>query len=826
IMVPFLQEMEEFTLLTRKNVQTLVENALAAKCVFNQQLCNDAATLLYRTNLKISRDKILKEWRNIAKKVEHPVLAENVQILSESENFESSYDKFLDLIFEAISNREAAAEALATTLQVLREKTPKIKESHELSSKLNSLIERLKKPDFDDASIYEAEDLIATIQEELAANENLGDFDQIPGDDTGTEMGAEAADMDAAGGLDTLGGSDTPVININAPLIQIGGTSSAKDGEGGLPEEEPLPPMPEGGGDELDALLGNNQAPAAGAAPGAPPAAPPAPGAPPATAPAPGGVPPMESRKRGKAISESRPSHYEMNADDDDLAGGEATEELEEAYDPYAIKDDVLNEFYFHGHGDMPPYKGSEEGESDNSEDESGEEKKEKEWQKPWEKEDSVKEALDKNSPAFKRVQDAGFKPKKGWFGKKSASESIMNYGAPVISDEADIQKIVKIMGKLAIEHKLSGKALKENLETMAKASIEAIGLRVPASRMDAAVDQAINLFMEMTTTAGIGSGVGTSLGAAGPAGSAGLGGALKSTISDAPDDIGEETDDANPVEDQRKTAVRGLRSRGYGRTSIKNVAKESIRWGERQNDAVLGEYNGVRFVLDHGEYGSGLEPVVLSEDGAIEIPVPGNLHESAFAAAKVAEGDGRPFVKWLSESIEQLRPLSDDENRAIQEATAKITTGQDGSISVEVTDDVEVDNIDDEGDEQPIIDEPDVHGLGEPDGDESEMAPVDSLKLGSEPEHSEPDGDEMPDFEKGEGTEGVEEEEGVAEDKDITSPKSAKYTKHVKDNKREVPDAKLPSKTDDTLEGIGPELKKGDGTGANTPYARKGSDE
>jgi hypothetical protein len=128
----FLNENEEFTLLNRHQIQILVENALAAKMIFNQQLCDDTATLLFRTNMKISRNKIIDEWRNIARASEHSVLAENVNILEESNNFESSYQKFLTLIFETISNREVAAEALATTLESLRNKTPKIKESNEI----------------------------------------------------------------------------------------------------------------------------------------------------------------------------------------------------------------------------------------------------------------------------------------------------------------------------------------------------------------------------------------------------------------------------------------------------------------------------------------------------------------------------------------------------------------------------------------------------------------------------------------------------------------------------------------------------------------------
>ena len=259
---PFLNEMEEFTLLTRSKAQTLVENALAANAIFNQELCNDTATLFYRTNLRINRSKIIDEWRNIARKSEHPVLAENVQTLSESKNFEASFDKFLELIFEAISNKDVAAQALATTLEVLREKTPRIKESHELSGKLNTLITRLQdRRGVDDAAIYEAEDLIATIQEELAANENLQNFDQMPGDTNpalsglGDEIGDADGDMGLDIGSDDKSTGQAPIININSPLIQIGGSSAAGGTDTGLGDED----LDLGGDDELGDELGDDE---------------------------------------------------------------------------------------------------------------------------------------------------------------------------------------------------------------------------------------------------------------------------------------------------------------------------------------------------------------------------------------------------------------------------------------------------------------------------------------------------------------------------------------------------------------------------------------
>lgn len=741
---PFLDDKEEFTLLTRGQVQTLVENALATKAIFNQQLCNDVAKLFYRTNMRVSRSKIIDEWRAIARKSEHPVLAENVQILSESRDFETTYDKFLDLIFEAISNREVAAEALATTLTVLKDKTPKIRESVELSTKLDSLINRLKTPNFDDAAIYEAEDLIATIQEELAANDTLSSFDQMPGDTTGGlggggAAGGGAADAGLASELTAdLGGdkgaSGAPVININSPLIQIGGSSGA-GGEAPM-GEEPAPDF--GGGEELGDEINAEQTDMGG-------------GEQQDVADLMGGGGFGEGRRRrGRAVSESRPVHAEMKTDDDI----DADQHLADDEDPYAVKESI-----------------------------------------------NINVAR------------------------------LNEYGAPVITDSNDLHRIVKIMGKLAKEHKLTGKRLAENLERMALAGIQAIGLRIPDGKLPKAIDQAIELFESE----------GPFPGAAPP-----FGKDKDEDGDDAEKDTGEKPDF---VEDQfkgpRRRGVNAGRKRSaYAPRELKN---ESIQWGESQSDAIAGAIGGVRFIFDHGG-DAGLAPVVLSKDGQIEIPIPEDVCPAAFASV-TGKGDSTRFVKWLRESIEQLRPITAEEDRQLQEAMAKITTTPDGQISVEVTDDVGVGQV---GDENGMgADTDDVNAeLG---GDEG-MAPVDSVDAagptGDVENDMEASEESMPDFEGGQ-TEGQppaqgapqqgapqqqgappqngqpapEDKEPAFEDKDITSPKSAKYTKHVTDNKREMPTVKPTKKTDDTLEDIGPELKKDDGSGTNPPVAKKSGD-
>lgn len=739
---PFLDENEEFTLLTRGQCQTLVENALASQAIFNDQLARDTATLFYRTNMRISRNKIIDEWRNIAKKAEHAVLAENVQILESANNFEAAYDKFLELIFEAFSNKQVAAQALAVALEDLKDKTPKIKESHDLTSKLDTLIARLQAKDFDDAAIYEAEDLIATIQEELAATDTLSNFDTMPGDDP---MGA--------GPEPAVGGEGQPVININSPLIQVGGSSSAGDaaagGEEALPEmgEEPAPE--EGGSpeDELAAILGGG-----GGEEAAPPAG--------------GGGNPFESKRKGKAINESRPNHYEMKDDaDDDSAHGTDDRmemELEEDTDPYAFDGKIAE-----------------------------------------------------------------------------GTTSMMEYGAPVITDRSDLQKVVQIMDKLAVEHKLQGPALESNLVNMAQAAIKAIGLRVPEGRMTKAIEECINLFNE--------EGDKPFPGAAPPFGSDDN----DSDSDDGDSDSGsgkpwEDDDDEDVAEDQFKGPR--IRGRGFRKTSLapKELKNESIEWGEAQDDGIMGRVGDVTFIFDHGG-DSDLKPVILSEDGSVELPIPEDLFDSAFASAGMMDGNGDEFQGWLCESLEQLRPISDTEDKALEEAMATITTTPEGGISVEVSDDVPVDELGGEGDEmdaagmEPVDSieggeelEPGAGGDGMmPDfegGDEMGMEP------GSDMDYEEGPGDEMggemggdlggQEMGMGGPEEGVptdmgEEEEDMLEDKDVTEPQSSKYTKHVKENPRDMPAHKPTGKTDDKLEEVGPDLKQDDGSGTKPPTAK-----
>jgi hypothetical protein len=170
----------------------------------------------------------------------------------------------------------------------------------------------------------------------------------------------------------------------------------------------------------------------------------------------------------------------------------------------------------------------------------------------------------------------------------------------------------------------------------------------------------------------------------------------------------------------------------------------------------------------------------------------------------------------------------------------AKITTTPDGGLSVEVSDDADVNELGaDDG-----LDGGMGPDIGDEEFDAAGMEPVDTVEggdmddemgpeMGGEMDEMDPEmGGEMPDYEGDDALEpgdeedvndgmGPDEEELPFEDKDITEPQSSKYTKHVKDNKRDMPDHKLTKASDDKLDSIGPDVKKDDGSGTKPPTAK-----
>lgn len=665
----FFVENQEFTLLNHDQLKTLVENALATKCCFNQQLCNDVATLFWRTNLKVNKRSIIDEWRETAKKAGHPVLLENVRILEETQNFEAAYDKFINLVFNEANPREVQADAYKTALKALRE-TPKIRESKELSGKIDELIERLEQPEADHAVIAEVEDLLAEVKNEMAALDTLDDFDKMPGEkekDVGDLLGkeepAEATNV---------------TFNINIGKgVDVAGAPGKEEGLEGLEdlgkeegEEE------EGKDEELEALLGKGKE--------------------------------EGKEEEGDELAE--------------LLKGESTKKsklaIAESDDPYAFDAKV-----------------------------------------------------------------------------KLVSTMGIDYGTKPIEIAEDCMKAVQAMIRIVEHNKLNKEAILERAEELASAGLKVAGIRVPERKQDKAIEQVCEAFFDELER--------------------------RSTIG--------ENQYKGPwrhIWGRKKAAIN--RREGYTKKESKRPNRAPIKeevetapelvWLDRQDDGVLGEYAGVKFVLDHGNSDQ-LPPVLLSEDGEVEIPIPEELIPSAFGAAELSEDDPNQFVEWLDQNIEQLRPITENDKNQLDEAVAKITATADGKISVEV--DSEGEEVSVVGPEVPEIEpgagmapieplpEPVVGGPGE------EMPDFEGDVLPGEEEGEMPEvGEEGPEEEgevdeKEEGPEEEEEEEGVVEDRDVTEPTTKKYNT-TKENHRKNPTAKKPAKTDDKLEGF---YEKGGGT-------------
>jgi hypothetical protein len=232
----FLKEEQEFCLLGVKGLKTLIENTMATRAQFNTMLAKDVSNLLYKTNTKVNRTSILEAWTKMAQKSEAASLLTNVNILSESEDFEGDYEKFLNIVFsEEMDIQSARAKAYRTTLRVIASILPDLEdeEGEEVSAsvdELNELIERLSGPEPDTDAVLQAEELLAGISDSLIDSvQDLEGYDAMPGEEEGGMEGEEEGDL--------------------VPLPEVGeGEPEEEEEPAGPPmpgeeEEEPKPPM-------------------------------------------------------------------------------------------------------------------------------------------------------------------------------------------------------------------------------------------------------------------------------------------------------------------------------------------------------------------------------------------------------------------------------------------------------------------------------------------------------------------------------------------------------------------------------------------------------
>lgn len=225
VVAEFLREQQEFSLLTREQLNEVVSNALAARGIFNESIVSDTTTLLYKTNYKINRLDIIDAWKKTAKRADHPVMLENAILLesaSESE-FPKKHEQFLATIFEAVG--QTTREALKNGLGMLTDKIT----DPQAKQQLAELTAKLSDPaTADDQTVWDGLNLMAKTQGRL---DDMSDFDQMPGADAmgaGSELPAPDAPVEPPIAPATGGSGGGTVININtsgaAPSITGGGT--------------------------------------------------------------------------------------------------------------------------------------------------------------------------------------------------------------------------------------------------------------------------------------------------------------------------------------------------------------------------------------------------------------------------------------------------------------------------------------------------------------------------------------------------------------------------------------------------------------------------
>jgi len=133
----------------------------------------------------------------------------------------------------------------------------------------------------------------------------------------------------------------------------------------------------------------------------------------------------------------------------------------------------------------------------------------------------------------------------------------------------------------------------------------------------------------------------------------------------------GKDSDDGIS-ENQYKSPLVQLSKRGLKKAAVSKLVKEGkFQWLDKMDNAVLGQFKDVKFVLDHTEKPT----AVLSENGEVQVPVPDELVAGALflSAMSDQEAEADAFVEWLDQHIESLRITEDsiDETAKIMEEQA-----------------------------------------------------------------------------------------------------------------------------------------------------------
>jgi len=219
ILKSFLSEEQEFTLLDKQGVYTLIENTLYRQGIFNYHAIRNTALLFWETNCHLNKADIIKEWSTAAAKCRNKQLSENVEILKSAAGkspvvFSDAMDKFNQSIFnEDHSTRTVKARSYLNMLKMLNNVVTGSDADQAVKGTVDDLVMRLESDlnNVDDATLFEVEDLLATVSADLINDTStLSDFNTIPepfsADTFGTEEDLGDFEGDMGGGNDLAGG--------------------------------------------------------------------------------------------------------------------------------------------------------------------------------------------------------------------------------------------------------------------------------------------------------------------------------------------------------------------------------------------------------------------------------------------------------------------------------------------------------------------------------------------------------------------------------------------------------------------------------------------
>lgn len=664
----FLFEHQEFSLLTKAQTKSIIENTLATRGIFNESIAGDTASLFHRVGLKVNRNDIIDSWKKTAEKVQHPVMLENVNLLASASDFPKANDAFLKSIFEAVG--ETTRMALLNGLKMLKDKLRKGKPApdqeleqavpemdgaddgaikpdldgldglddptadkpnaglgggakagpspnalregvEDPEADIDLLISKLENPDTaDDNTVYGAMDLLSQVQSATSAmdSKNLDNFDQEPG-------------MQPEPGLDTL---DDPAASDPTLAPPIGGGA----------------PAPTGATTVININTGGGQPQISGT-----PESTPAPTPDIGTEDAVGDLGALDDIDlETNELDDSQPDEPEL-----DLASVQRTE-LPLSEDDVKELDSIFEEL------NEAEIKG-----------------------------DDIDETIDEDPDLFTLPEGVEA-------GKISA-----DYGVRIIAEYLLPQKIMDLE-KLIRDRKVPEDQVDKGIDEMAGATLAGDPTLVnDQKKLMKAKQELIGAYMQKKLAA--------------KRKKVNTGGAVAA--------IGE---------DQIKSPCKQLARRGLKKAAINQLVEEGkLNWLKREGDGVLGTFKGIQFVIDHAT-----PPALLSSDGEIEIPIPESLIPGALYLAEVndTEAEADMFVEWLNDQIEQLKPITEEESRAIDEGVARISVSPDVKVEVDVIDAAPV------IDTPPVISEPPVVPTpGKDDGPPAELVDGEGDDKGEEDE-------------------------------------------------------------------------------------------